>query len=51
MGTYKILRYFRKEGKKPKVIRTGLSLEQAKEWCNKKSTSKKDEWFDGFTKE
>ena len=46
--TYKIIRYqFYGE---PKVIKQGLTIEEAKEHCNDPSTSGID-WFDGFTKE
>ena len=47
-ATYKIIR-FRKNGNQ-KVVRRGLSLEDAKIWCNREDTHGKN-WFDGFTKE
>jgi hypothetical protein len=62
--TYKIVRFY-KEGHPQKVMKKGLSLEEAKEWCNDDETSSKTcekpenvkhteefgDWFDGFTAE
>ena len=46
--TYKIVRYqFYGE---PKVIKRGLTLDEAKEHCNDPKTTGID-WFDGYTKE
>ena len=47
-ATYKIIR-FRKNGNQ-KVVRRGLSLEDAKIWCNREYKHGKN-WFNGFTKE
>jgi hypothetical protein len=49
MQTYKIVRYYQ-SGRKPKVLQTGLTLEEAKAHCSKPSTKGKG-WFDGYTKE
>ena len=46
---YKIVRYYR-ENRKPRVVKRGLTLAEAKAHCQKLSTSGKG-WFDGFTKE
>lgn len=58
MDTYKIVRrYFDSQHKNNgKVIRTGLTREEAKRWCSREDTHEKDEngrtvWFDGFVKE
>jgi len=48
MTTYKIIR-FRFEGSNT-TIKTGLTLEEAKEHCNDPETSGEG-WFDGFNKE
>jgi len=48
MKTYKIIR-FRRDGK-AKTIRTGLTLEQAQEWCKDPETRGKG-WFDGYDEE
>lgn len=48
MKTYKIVR-FRFNGK-AKTIRTGLTLEQAQEWCKDPKTHGKG-WFDGYEEE
>lgn len=51
MQEYKIIRYYRNnKSKNQKVIRTGLTLEQAQAWCSREDTHKKDEWFDGYVK-
>lgn len=46
---YKIVRYYR-TGRKPKVIKRGLTLEEARKHCRSPKTRGKD-WFDGFTKQ
>ena len=51
MQTYKIIRYYNRQSKNQEVIRNGLSLEQAQEWCSKDDTRKEGKWFDGYTKE
>ncbi len=48
--TYKIIRFFRDDNNKNKVILTGLTLEQAQNHCQDPDTSG-DGWFDGYTKE
>lgn len=51
MKTYKIVRYFR-DGRKPRTMRRGLTLEQAQSHCSQQSTRAKDgSWFDGYTTE
>lgn len=48
MKTYKIVRFrFKSENE---VVRRGLTLEQAKEWCSRPDTSGPG-WFDGFAEE
>lgn len=46
--TYKIIR-FRFKGEK-EVIKTGLTLEEAQEWCERDDTHGEG-WFDGYTEE
>ena len=46
--TYKIIRF--RQNASQKIIKTGLSLEEAKLWCSRDDTKGKN-WFDGFTKE
>ena len=58
MNDYTIKRFYQ-DGRNPRIIRTGLTEEQAIEWCNEDDTSSKThpkgkngcscEWFDGFT--
>ena len=38
---------FRKNGKQS-LIFSGITLEQAREWCNSPLTSKENKYFDGF---
>ena len=48
MQEYKILRFYREDNKNNrKVIRTGLTLEQAQEWCSRDDTHGNG-WFDGY---
>lgn len=50
--TYSIMRFFREEGKSPKVIARGLTLEEATKHCTDGRThSMKHGWFDGYTRE
>ena len=46
--TYKIIRFYRELHKSRRVIKRGLTLEQAKKHCQDPSTRKEGEWFDGF---
>ena len=48
MTTYKIIR-FRFDGTN-KVVKKGLTLQEAQEHCSRKDTSG-DGWFDGYTEE
>ena len=54
MKKYKIIRMrFRGQNR---VVKRGLSLEEAKEWCSREDTHKKDHsgnivWFDGYDEE
>jgi len=48
METYKIIRF--KKYDENEVIKTGLTLEQAKEHCQDSDTQGEN-WFDGFEKE
>jgi hypothetical protein len=63
--TYKIVRYYRDPGFKSRVVRRGLTLEEAQAHCNDPETSSrtctlaparrrtrlKGPWFDGYTEE
>jgi len=51
MKTYKIIRFYRKEGKSPLVIEEGLTLEQAQAHCKREDTRKAGVWFDGYEEE
>jgi len=46
--TYKIVRFY--QDKESKIIKRGLTLDQAQEHCNREDTHGND-WFDGYTKE
>lgn len=46
---YKIVRFYAQQGKKSKLIRSGVTLEEAQEHCNDPKTCKAGEWFDGYT--
>ena len=45
--SYKIIRFFATGEKK--IIKTGLTLEQAKEHCNDPTTQKEGVYFDGYS--
>jgi hypothetical protein len=52
MQTYKIVRFYAPHlHRESKVIKTGLTLEEAQEHCNDPDTKKEGEWFDGYTAE
>jgi len=52
---YMIKRFYDVLGMKPRVIKKGLTLQEAQKHCNDPKTSgtRKDgvKWFDGYTKE
>jgi hypothetical protein len=48
MKTYKIIRF--KFNGNNRIIKRGLTLEEAKEHCSREDTHGKD-WFDGFESE
>jgi hypothetical protein len=48
MAKYKIVRYRFK--KRPRTIKKGLTLKEAKAHCNNPKTRGRG-WFDGYTKE
>lgn len=50
METYKIVRFYA-NGRNPRVMDTGLTLEQAQKHCEDPKTKKTGVYFDGFTKE
>jgi hypothetical protein len=50
MTTYKILRFYREDGRRARTIKRGLTLEEAKAHCNRDDTHG-DGWFDGWTTE
>lgn len=55
--TYKIVRFYDEPYKPNKIIKRGLTLEQAQEHCRDPKTSTNGKkpfgknWFDGYTKE
>lgn len=52
MTTYKIIRIYHPDIDKPnRVVRRGLTLEQAQEHCRDPKTRKDGEWFDGYDEE
>ena len=53
METYKIIRFYREENhpNHRKVIKTGLTLEEAQKHCKDPKTRKEEVWLDGYEKE
>ena len=48
--TYKIIRMYRDSNKRPRVIKRGLSLSEARAHCKRPDTMT-DSYFDGFEAE
>ena len=49
---YKIIRFYAPtERREEVVIRTGLTLEEAREHCNDPETREEGKWFDGYREE
>ena len=48
--TYKIVRFYQKEGRKTKVVKRHVTLEEAQEWCSREDTHGPG-WFDGYMRE
>jgi hypothetical protein len=49
MTTYNIIRFYHPSIDKPnRIIKRGLTLEQAQQWCRDPKTRKDGEWFDGY---
>lgn len=44
---YKIIRFY-SNGKRPKTIETGLTIDEAQAHCGDPKTSKPGQWFDGY---
>lgn len=49
--TYFIVRFYRERYKSSRIIKRGLTLEQAQAHCRNPSTQKEGEWFDGYDSE
>ena len=49
---YKIIRFFYpSQDRENKVIKTGLTLEEAQEHCSREDTREEGIWFDGYNQE
>jgi len=48
--TYKIVRFYYNANKERRVVKTGLTLEEARKHINSRLTGGEG-WFDGYTKE
>tara|TARA_R100000656_G_C3902493_1_gene119116 strand:- start:336 stop:509 length:174 start_codon:yes stop_codon:yes gene_type:complete len=54
MSTYKIIRFYEKDGFAKRTIKKGLTLAEAQEHCQRDNTSgfhNNTRWFDGYTEE
>ena len=55
MTTYKIIRFYGDDKQdypdNYKIIKTGLTEEEAQEHCQREDTREKGVWFDGYTEE
>ncbi len=45
---YNIYRYFASSKRETKLIKSGVTLEEAQKHCSDPSTRKAGEWFDGY---
>ena len=50
METYSIVRFYA-GNRKARVIKKGLTLEEAQEHCQRDDTHEKGVWFDGYRSE
>lgn len=50
MTTYKIIRFYQDENEENNTIKTGLTLDEAQEHCQREDTHGIG-WFDGYTEE
>lgn len=48
METYKIVRFYADPDTDSEVIKTGLTLEEAQDWCRDPNTREAGVWFDGY---
>jgi hypothetical protein len=48
---YMIVRFYKQEGKESKIMKKGLTLEEAREHCQREDTQKEGVWFDGYAAE
>ena len=48
--TYKIIRFYQNSDIPQEIIKTGLTLHQAQEYCKREDTHG-DGWFDGYAEE
>jgi len=52
MKTYEVVRFYRDENKRQRIIKRGLSKEDAQYHCGLESTHNLEEgWFDGWREE
>jgi hypothetical protein len=47
MKEYSIIRFYQDPDKLNEVVKTGVTLEEAQEWCSRDDTKGKG-WFDGY---
>ena len=45
---YQIVRFFKEKNKTRRIIKKGLTLEEARKHCNNTETEKKEKWFDSY---
>ena len=48
-GRYNIVRFFSKQGRRAKLVKSGVNRDFAVAWCSHENTRKAGKWFDGFT--
>jgi hypothetical protein len=51
MTVYEIIRCYKDDKRPIEIIKSGVTLEEAKEHCNNPDTQKEGEYFDAWRKE
>lgn len=46
-GCYRVIRFYKADGRKPRTIKQGLTLDQAQAHCEREDTHGAG-WFDGY---
>lgn len=45
---YRVIRFYRSDNRRPRTIKSGLTLAEAQAHCENPATRKEEVWFDGY---